>query len=124
MTKESSFKSVCNMYGDLFQSSAHPEALLLREKLDTIGRRLQNVKEDLKERRERYAKENFLMMALKTIFYFRLNQQLSKNTDLKDEIDELLFWMDETEALLASFVDPCDQSAVTDLAERCKVIYL
>lgn len=55
------------------------------------------------------------------IFCFRLNQQMSKNTDLKDEIDELLFWMDETEALLTSYVDPCDHSAVSDLAERFKV---
>lgn len=53
VTKELSFKNVCDMYGDLFQTSAHPEALLLRDKLDAIGRRLKNVNVELKERRER-----------------------------------------------------------------------
>lgn len=55
---------------------------------------------------------------------FRLEERQAEDTDLREEVDELLFWCDETESLLATSVDPSSRSGVTDLLHRITVSLL
>lgn len=53
--------------------------------------------------------------------YFSLEDDYEENSELNKEIDDLAFWLDETEALLTSFCDPTDRSKLNDLELRNKV---
>ncbi len=55
------------------------------------------------------------------IQYFRLEERQAEDTELREELDDLLFWCDETEALLQSQVDPTNKPVLIDLLIKSRV---
>ncbi|VDP15856.1 unnamed protein product, partial [Soboliphyme baturini] len=74
----------------LFEKMAHCEKHFEKLKLDAAGKRIQ------------------------------VESRLAVHMDIKDKTDELVFWVDETEALLSSHADPFDCRALHSFMDRCE----
>lgn len=43
------------------------------------------------------------------------------SSEINDKLEEILFWLDEAEAILDTFPNPSDAAAIDDILKRCKV---
>ncbi|XP_013413171.1 dystrophin isoform X2 [Lingula anatina] len=87
---------------EIVQQSSSPEAGLLAEKLEQLNRRWQAVFTDISDRKDRFEAE-----AMETSVF-------------SEEMDELFFWLDETETILNTTVRIADEQYLEDLLEKVK----
>ncbi|XP_076373889.1 LOW QUALITY PROTEIN: dystrophin-like [Tachypleus tridentatus] len=81
-----------------------PDAVLLQEQLDSINRRWKSLVTDLASRREKLEKDS------------------SQLAEVKEEMLDLIFWLDETETLMCGTPYPTDIPGIKETIENLKRI--
>ncbi|XP_067674722.1 dystrophin-like isoform X3 [Haliotis asinina] len=86
---------------EIIRQSAAPDADRLRDKLAAINQRWRVVSAEVTERHD------------------RIDEGSVKTSEFTDDMDELFFWIDETENILSSTIRP-DEEYLEDLLEKVK----
>lgn len=88
---------------EIVPSLSAPEAILVRDKLDSLDRRWQLITLQMAERRQ------------------RLEQKQADDSELREEVELLQFWCDEVESDLLTTVDPSNRTLISELLARVTV---
>uniref|UniRef100_A0A915HIZ8 Dystrophin n=1 Tax=Romanomermis culicivorax TaxID=13658 RepID=A0A915HIZ8_ROMCU len=98
--KEAELKLINNVSDELLKTTNEYDSNLLKEKVDYLNRRFHSTAAHIADRLEKIEKKQ------------------DRTSELRDDIDELLFWLDESEALLTTAIDPTDHEALSDMTDR------
>lgn len=62
-----------------------------------------------------------IKLAKFVVYGFRLTKDGNQLAELREEMTDLIFWLDETENVLRGTVNPADLETATQLLKRVKV---
>ena len=100
---QSSISSLNSAGSDILSQSSEPDSVLLSEKLDLLNRRWRDVCTEVADRKDRF------------------DEHVPTTSEFADEMDELLFWLDETEGVLETGLRPADDLHLEGILEKIKV---
>lgn len=88
---------------DIISQSSEADSVVLSEKLDALNRRWRDVCTEVADRKDRF------------------DEHIPTTTEFAAEMDELLFWLDETEGLLETNTRPAQERFMEEMLDKIKV---